>query len=173
LESTETSGKGGTLDAAATTFRLGDEAGDKQYRAILHFDTSSLPDTAVITKVTLKLRKQGLAGSDPFTILSQLRVDIRNPFFGSAATLATHDFHGAASKNNIGAIPNAPVANWYSKAWTVNTFFSFVNLTGPTQFRLRFLTDDNDDNGADYMRFYSGNAGAASRPQLIVEYYVP
>jgi hypothetical protein len=26
---------------------------------------------------------------------------------------------------------------------------------------------------ADYLSFYSGNAAAANRPELIVEYYVP
>src|SRR6185295_1516944 len=48
LESTETSGVGGTMNSSATTFNLGDDLVDRQYRAILHFDTSSLPDTAVI-----------------------------------------------------------------------------------------------------------------------------
>ncbi|MBI5934796.1 MAG: hypothetical protein HY867_13920 [Chloroflexi bacterium] len=173
LESTETSGKGGTMDSAATVFRLGDDVGDRQYRGILSFDTSSLPDTAVITKITLKMRQQGLAGTNPFTSLGQLRVDIRKPFFGATAGLAAHDFQGAASKNNIGAIPNTPVSGWYSKVWTVDTFFSFVNRTGTTQFRLRFLLGDNDNGAADYLKFYSGNVGAASRPQLIIEYYVP
>lgn len=50
----------------------------------------------------------------------------------------------------------------------------YIHLIGFTQFRLRFQKDDNDDMGADYLKFYSGNAGTASyRPQLIVEYYVP
>ena len=109
----------------------------------------------------------------PFTILGALKVDIRMPYFGTAAGLAAHDFHAAASKNYIGAIPNTPSSNWYTKIWTVDTFFSFVNLAGTTQFRLRFKADDNNDNGADYMRFYSGDAGASVRPTLIIEYYVP
>jgi hypothetical protein len=54
-----------------------------------------------------------------------------------------------------------------------NTGKTFVNRTGPTQFRLYFAKDDNDDNGADSMRFYSGNAPITNRPQLIVEYYTP
>ena len=49
-----------------------------------------------------------------------------------------------------------------------------MNKTGTTQFRLRFLTDDNNDNAADYMKFFSGNyATASARPTLIIEYYVP
>jgi len=42
-----TSGKGGTLSAAGT-LRVGDDASKKQYRSILYFDTSALPDNAVI-----------------------------------------------------------------------------------------------------------------------------
>ncbi len=175
LESTETSGKGGSKDNTATTFRLGDDASDKQYRAILHFDTSSLPDTAVITKVTLKIKRSGTpVGTNPFTILGALRVDIRKPYFGGSVGLANGDFQAAASQSNIGSIPNSPVGSWYTKIWATNTFFSHIDLTGTTQFRLRFATDDNNDNAADYMKFISGNHATASvRPTLIIEYYVP
>ena len=51
--------------------------------------------------------------------------------------------------------------------------YALINLTGHTQFRLRFNLDDNDDLGADYLSFYSGNAAEADRPELIVTYYVP
>jgi hypothetical protein len=133
-----------------------------------------LPDTAVITKVTLKIKQSGApVGTNPFTILNALKVDIRKPRFGSSAALVKSDFQSSASQANIGAIPKTPVANWYAKIWTSGTFFSFVNKTGSTQFRLYFSKDDNNDNAADYMKFFSGNAPAGSRPQLIVEYYVP
>ena len=66
LESTETSNMGGTMNVTATTFRLGDDAAKKQYRGILSFGTGAgLPDTAVITKVTLKVRKSGVTGGGP------------------------------------------------------------------------------------------------------------
>lgn len=173
LESTELSGKGGSFNSSAKTFRLGDDAANKQYRAILSFDTSALPDTAVITKVTLKLKQSGAPiGTNPFTVLGALRVDIRQPYFGSSAALAESDFKSAAGKKNVGAIPNAPDSGWYSKSWT-NGILDHINLTGTTQFRLRFATDDNNNNRADYMKFNSGDASAASRPQLLVEYYIP
>lgn len=79
-------------------------------------------------------------------------------------------FQAAAGKSNIGSIPNSPVSNRYTKIWSTGTFFSFINLAGATQFHLRFLTDNN---GADYMRFYSGKAATSYRPQLIIEYYLP
>ncbi|MCQ3939261.1 MAG: hypothetical protein DPW18_19790, partial [Chloroflexi bacterium] len=58
LESSEASGAGGTMNPSAATFNLGDDAANRQYRTILHFDTSALPDNAVITSAVLKIRKQ-------------------------------------------------------------------------------------------------------------------
>jgi len=51
--------------------------------------------------------------------------------------------------------------------------YDLLNLTGVTQFRLRFDLDDNDDMAPDYLRFYTGNAPAADRPELIIDYYLP
>ena len=173
LESSENSNKGGTLDSTATTFLLGDDAQDKQYRTILSFTTAGLPDNAVITKVTLKIRKQGLVGTDPFTTHSGLNVDIRMPFFGTNANLLISDFQAAANRNAVATFNKTPVNNWYSAILNA-TGRANINKTGTTQFRLRFAKDDNDDLGADFMKFFSGNYNTASlRPTLIIEYYVP
>ncbi len=173
LESAESSNKGGALDSAAATLRLGDDASDKQYRAVLSFDTSSIPDNAILTKVTLKIKFQGTTGTSPFATHGNLVVDIRKGAFGGSAVLQAGDFQSAASGSAIGNIPNSPSNGWYSRIWK-DAIFSYINLTGLTQFRLRFQKDDNDDSGADILRFYSGNAGAVSnRPRLIVEYVVP
>ena len=173
LESTETSNAGGTLNTTATTFNLGDDAADKQYRALLHFNTASLPNNAVITKVTLKIKKQGQVGSNPFTLLGGLKVDMRKPYFGTAIGLVASDFQAAAGKSNVATFNATPASNWY-RALLNATGRAYVNKTGTTQFRLRFQTDDNNDNGADYMKFFSGNYATASAvPTLIIEYYVP
>jgi CSLREA domain-containing protein len=50
--------------------------------------------------------------------------------------------------------------------------FPFVNKIGTTQLRLRFVTGDNNDNGADVLNLFSGNAISASRPYLVV-WYLP
>jgi hypothetical protein len=172
LESTETSGVGGTMNNTATTFNVGDNAADKQYRAILHFDTSSLPNTAVVTSATLRINRQGLVGTNPFSTHGGLLADIRKPFFGISAGLQVSDFQAAASALGVATFGVAPLAgNWYSA--TLNSSGrSLVNRTGTTQFRLRFALDDNNDNNADFMRFYSGNA-ATLRPMLIIQYYIP
>jgi len=56
----------------------------------------------------------------------------------------------------------------------LNTAYPYINKMGTTQFRLRFKLDDDNDNVADYIRFFSGNYGIATdRPVLVIQYYVP
>jgi len=173
LESTENSTAGGTLDKTATTFRLGDDAGDKQYRAILSFNTANLPDNAIIKKVTLQIKKQGLTGLNPFTGFGGLKVDIRKPFFGTGIGLLINDFQAAASRSAVGTFNGTPISNWYS-ANIGSAGYPDINTTGTTQFRLRFYLGDNDNASADYMKFFSGNyTTVASRPTLIIEYDTP
>lgn len=172
VESTEASNVGGTVNSTATIFSLGDDNLDRQYRSILHFNTSGLPDTAVVTSATLKIKRQGVVGTNPFAILGALRVDLRKPYFGTTTGLTSNDFQATATKISIAVFNTTPAGSWYSA--TLNGAGKLnINRTGTTQFRLRFTTDDNNDNGSDYMKFYSGNAGAANRPQLIIQYYVP
>jgi hypothetical protein len=171
LESSETSNKGGTLNKNATTLRLGDDAANKQYRSILSFDTSALPDNAVITSVTLKFKYAGKTGTLPFNTHGDLLVDVRTGAFNDNVVLQLGDFKATASKGSILTYTNTPVDNWYSQSFSADDF-DFINLAGVTQFRLRFTKDDNHDSGADYLKIYSGNAAETDRPQLIVEYII-
>ncbi len=175
LESAETSNKGGTMNKNANLLYVGDNAQDKQYRSILSFNITGLPNNAIVTKVQLKIKVRGFSGGNMFVprkTLGNLIVDIRKPYFGSSANLAVNDFQAGASQSNVGVLDSIPGTGWQTV--TLNsTAYPFINLTGTTQLRLRFEKDDNDDKNNDYLRIYSGNAGTASRPQLIVEYYVP
>jgi predicted outer membrane repeat protein len=176
LESSETSKKGGTLNATATTLRLGDDATKKQYLGILSFSTgAALPDDAVITNVTLKVKKQGIAGGgNPVTTFQGFMVDVKKGFFGSAAALKASDFQAAGSKT-VGPLKAAPVSNWYSLNLTPGSPYinKLTTASGLTQIRLRFKLDDNNNSTANYLSLYSGNVAAANQPQLIIEYYVP
>ena len=173
LESGEFSSVGGSVNATAATFRVGDNGLDRQYRSLLSFNTSTLPDNAVITSVVLKIKKQGLVGTNPFTTHQGLLADIRKPYFGTALGLAASDFQALASISSVGTFGTTPSAGWYSV--TLNsTARPYINKTGTTQFRLRFKLDDNDDLGADYVMFFSGNwSTVADRPLLVVQYYIP
>ena len=72
LESGQGSNAGGTLDAASQTSRLGNDTANRRYRSVLAFNTASLPNNAVITKVTLKIKRQGVVGADPFATFKNL-----------------------------------------------------------------------------------------------------
>jgi hypothetical protein len=172
VESGESSSVGGTVNSTATTFRVGDNGLDRQYRSILSFNTSTIPDNAVITSVMLKIKKQGLVGTNPFTTHQGLKVDIRIPYFGTTPALEVSDFQAAASKMAVGTFGSTPVSGWYSVNLNSSSF-AYINKDGITQFRLRFLLDDNDDMDADYVMFYSGNWYLDSHPWLVVEYKVP
>ena len=63
---------------------------------------SFVGEIAVITKTTLKIKKQGLAGTNPFTTHTFVKVDIRNGGFSGNDALQIKDFESAASRSNIG-----------------------------------------------------------------------
>jgi hypothetical protein len=175
LESSETSGKGGKLNKGATTLRVGDDAANKQCRAILSFDTSSLsslPEGAEITSVTLQFKYAGKKGTLPFNTHGKLLVDVINGSFSNDPALQKGDFQFKGSKNNLFVLTKKTVDGWYIKVFAP-TQFQYINTAGVTQFRLRFKLDDNNDFGADFLKIYSGDAVEADRPQLIVEYELP
>ena len=174
LETSETSGVGGALNSTAPTFRLGDSAAKQQYRGILSFDTSGLPDTAIITSVTLKLKQSAIVGGgNPLAIFQGLMLDIKKGFFGTTG-LEAGDFQAAAS-HTVGPFSPAAVSTWYSVNLTGAKAYinKLATNGGLTQLRLRFQLDDNNDALANTLNLFSGNAAAANRPQLIIRYYVP
>ncbi|MBN2113010.1 MAG: hypothetical protein JW785_02665 [Acidimicrobiia bacterium] len=171
LESAVGSGKGGSLEAAAITTRVGDDAAGRQYRTVLSFNTASLPDDAVVVGATVRVRRQGLVGDNPFDSMGLLKVDIKTGWFHDSVSLERFDFHAMGTRGNVGRFVKTPEDRWYraplrASAWPL------VNLTGVTQVRLRF--EGNNLNGqADYLSLLTGEAITASRPQLVVTYQVP
>lgn len=178
LESGENSNMGGSINGTTSTFNVGDEKGNKQYIGILHFDTSDIPDNAIITSVTLQVRKQGIIGTDPFITHGGLALDIQTPHFGTAAALQPNDFEATLGVTTVAFFDPTPVNDWYS-AVIVSPWSTFIDLTGTTQFCLRFGLDDDNDRSADMVKFYSGEATPVkgttitNRPQLIIQYYIP
>jgi hypothetical protein len=169
LESSETSGTGGAMNAATATFNLGDDAADRQYRAILSFNTYNLPDNATIIKVTLKVKRNGvIGGGDPLNIFQGLKVDIKKGIFGASA-LELGDFKATAGKS-YGPFSPFLSSSWYSLNLTNGK--GYINTMGNTQIRLRFSLDDNNNGVANFLKLYSGNATTIDRPQLVIEYYV-
>ncbi len=173
LESSELSGVGGSLNSTASTFTLGDDASRRQYRAILSFNTASLPDNAVIAGVTFKIRKAGPTPTNPFSMLGNIVVDVRKGAFSNNGALQLGDFQALANKNAVMTFTSTLTNGWYDTRLASGNF-TYINKLGPTQFRLRFARDDDNDAVADYLRLYSGNYTSPSyRPTLVITYYVP
>lgn len=173
LESTESSGVGGDVEDGGDLF-IGDSALAQQYMAILHFDTSDLPNRAVITAVILRIHKHDRVGSNPFGFNagSDLLADIGNPRFGSVDALQAEDFESVAGGDAVGTFGPPNANDWYRSTLDASSW-AFLNRDGSTQFRLRFSTDDDNDAVADYIRFQSGNALADLRPKMIIRYLLP
>ena len=178
LESKETSNKGGTMNVNSASLRVGDNGQDNQYRSIVHFPTSTLPDNAVITQAILTLQYETVVGTNPFKTHRNIWVDIRQGAFGSfgplqIGALQISDFQAPASLYTAGTILDNAVGGWYWANLDAKAL-PLINLKGATQVRLGFLLDDDDDRKDDYVSFLSGNyAVTSARPQLIVKYYVP
>lgn len=172
LESGEFSGVGGSYNATNSLLYVGDNAANRQYRGILSFDTSSIPDNATITSVTFKVRHGGVSGTNPFTTHGNLLVDIVTGAFGGSNSLSATDFEAASSLDGVMILPTTPTSGWYSTTLPSGNF-NLINLAGVTQLRLRFSTDDNNDGGVDILKLYTGNALTSYRPQLIIVYTTP
>ncbi len=154
IESSETSGVGGTYKTTATY--VGDSASRQQYIAVLHFDTSSIPDGATITSATISIRRLG-KGGDP-TSLGTITVDIKNGYYGTSDALAASDFQAASSATNAATIPY-PTSNGQWVSGDLNSSGrSNINKAGVTQFKVRFTTDDDNDGTADYLNIYDSGA---------------
>lgn len=174
LESGEKTSAGGTTSASSSTLRVGDNASRRQYRSILSFSTKGLPDNAVITKVTLRVRRSGLSGGgNPVSTFGGFVAELRKGAFGTTG-LAKGDFSATATRTTAPVV--APLSSgWY--AVDLTSAAAAVNKltlgSGLTQVRLRFKLDDNNNGTANYLSLYSGNASTSSRPQLVVEVLAP
>ncbi len=175
LESSETSNVGGSISSTATNtsaLRVGDDNKDKQYKSVVSFDTSSIPDGATILSVTLRLLRGSLTGTNPFTTHGTCWVDVQggSGFSGSTA-LATGDFQATATAVQSASLSNAASNGTWSTGNLNAAGLATLNKTGTTQLRVYFNLDDNDDKGNDYVGYYSGDNGtSANRPQLVVTY---
>lgn len=174
LESGETTNTGGSLNdnsGNSSALRVGDNNQDRQYKTVVSFDTSSIPDGATIVSVTLRLLRGSLTGSNPFTTHGTCWVDVQNGGFSGSTTLQNGDFQAAATAINAASLSNAASNGTWSTASLNAAGLAAVNKTGTTQLRVSFNLDDNDDTNNDYLGYYSGETGtAANRPQLVVTY---
>lgn len=177
LESAAGSNVGGSSSSSGTTFPLGDTATNARYRALLSFQTSTLPDNAIIVGARLGFTRMSVTGSDPWTFGGPLPdggygyADMATPSFG-ATGVENSDWQAAAAQTGV-----AKLIVPYSDGLTVYDELNAagraaINLTGRTQFRLRVDPGTDNDNGEDTIAIASGSNGdATKRPMLRVRYY--
>lgn len=176
LESGENTNAGGSIDATAnstSSLRIGDDTAKKQYKSIVSFNTASLPDTATIVSATVKI-KRGTLSNDP-SGFEPIWCDVRAYGFSGNLALQTGDWETGAQQGVAmqAATMSYPGANGN---WSTGSLDSAgigqIPLNGRAQMRFYFNTDDDNDNKADYIGFYSGeNATQANRPVLEITYY--
>ncbi len=174
-ESTETSNAGGTVNATAAgkrALRPGDATGDRQYKSILSFDTSSIPAGATIQSATLRVKRGGVRGSNPFNNgFGQCLVDVQTGGFSGDPALESSDFEAAATAPAAAALTPPPGHFTWSEGALDAAGIAAINTSGVTQMRIYFELDDNDDGGDDHMGYYSANhSDPANHPQLVVTY---
>jgi serine protease AprX len=164
-------GGGNSTDNTTAALRVGDTNVDEQYKSIVSFDTSSIPDTATITSATLRLVRGTISGTNPFTTHGSCVADIVTGGFGGSTTFATADWQAAATATSVATMSN-PTATGSASTGNLNAAgLSAINKTGTTQMRVTFTLDDNDDVAYDYIGFYAGeNATTSNKPQLTVTY---
>ena len=158
-ESSESSGVGGSAPSTGA-FRVGDLADRRQVKAIVSFDTSSLPDSSSIAGAELRLTLFQ-TGGDP-TSLGSLVGDVKTGSFGTGAAHIASDFQAAATASE--AITVTYAGDGVYIGLLSGAGVAAINRTGITQIRLQFALDDDNDSIADNLDFQA----LAPKPTLTV-----
>jgi hypothetical protein len=161
----------GSVRNAAGDVIVGDLDNNGQYRAIVSFDTSSLPDDATVLGATLRLKRKSITGADPFLTFGPCFIDVKGGNgFSNNPTLNTADFHNPADAASIGVLPRASADGAIVEVSLAPAALRAVNRAGRTQLRLRLQLANNGNGASDTVRFHPGEAGAGNQPELIVTY---
>ncbi len=164
-------GGGNSTDNLTTALRIGDTNADEQYKSIISFDSSSLPDGATIQSATVRLVRGTISGGNPYTSHGPCVADIVTGGFGGSTAFAFSDWQAAATATNVATLSNPTVNGAASTGGLSAAGLAAINKTGTTQLRVYCTLGDDDDLLFDYIGFYPGEtATQANRPQLTVTY---
>lgn len=138
---------GGSSPALGTlaNLALGRGTDGKYNRTLLSFDTSSLPDTATITRAYLTVTWSSSSG-DPWAnpAGNTLVIDVKNGTF-DASTTETTDWAAVPTASSV-----ASIASFMSGTKSSGDFdaagLSAINKAGKTQLKLRFSLDQTATN---------------------------
>lgn len=132
-------GSGSAVGTAEDLYGLaiGRGSNSKFNRTVLSFDTSSLPDTATITRAYLTVSLNSYY-SDPWAdpAGNQLVIDVKNGCFGTC-TIAASDWAASPTQSAV-----AQILKWITGTTNSTNLnaagLGAINKTGTTQFKLRF-----------------------------------
>ena len=129
--------------------RIGAVAGNGDSRAILHFDTASLPDNAHISRAFLEVAFHSTAG-DPWAGGRTIAVDVQRGHFGYTRALHANDWDARATAEDVARIDRFADDSGNSTDFS-RTGLDAINKTGVTQCRLRMTPGPNGETGACLM----------------------
>jgi len=141
----------GTLESSLG-LAIGRGTDAKYNRALLSFDTSSIPDTASITGATLIVSFNSASG-DPWAnpAGNTLVIDLKTGCF-AACTLETGDWAAAASASAVANIVRFTAGTQSSSGFSA-AGLAAISKTARTQARLRF---SQNQPAANYLWIASG-----------------
>lgn len=171
---------GGSYTTSGTPLlRMGDTTTRLGYRSVVQFDTSGIPDNAVITSASITFGYQGMSGSNsgwgPTGHTNDIAIYV--PSSGSCfgnCYLENGDFEAAVQSTPVGYVVNAanstpPSPVTYNPV-TFTTLLDHISKTGVTEFKVRWYRTSDTDSTSDQLVWYGyGDI----RPTIDVAYYIP
>ena len=169
------SGQVCSINPSGTNLLVGNDLQDRHYSAVLSFNTSGLPDGAVVSSMKLRVRSAGVVGSNPMNNRHGLAADICTPTPVKTGKGPGVELRAAANCNdNVGIFDRTPNSGWYAVDFLPSAYPS-INLKGTTQFHLRMGDAPKPDASRAYIKFYSGEVDprGSNSPILLVKYSLP
>ena len=171
LERDETSGKGGSSNAAATTARLGDDASDRQYRSVLDFNTGGPARQRGDHRGHPEDQEAADRWDQPVRHPGDLTVDMKTGFFHDPRRWRSRTSRRRAAGER-GPVHQDGGDGWY-RAPLTGADYALVNLDGdyPVPAAVRHRRQRRP--GRRLPVLLHRQRRHADRPQLIITYYVP
>jgi hypothetical protein len=168
-ESATGSGVGSVADSNdnnSLAIRIGDDSQRRQYRSVLSFDTSAIPDGAFVTGATLSMVRYTSHSTSTaiFSALGPAWVDVAKGCFGVSCALVPGDFETPATAPHAATLVNAPATT----ASLGSEGLAAVNREGRTQLRVGFEVPHDGDSIADRVGYYSAETNTSTPPTLTV-----
>lgn len=138
------------------------------YRAFLYFDTSGIPDDAIILSAVLKFHLVDDQSDDDFNIVIRRNTPGTYP----SDPLVTSDFDYTFYTGDGGSLHTSQVVAGENEIILNSTGRSWINLTGTTKLALISSQDINavDPTGNEYLQIYSYEKGSIYIPKLTIIY---